>query len=124
MSPVRNDDMVRGKPAVFQCFHLFQQNKRIANHTRANYTGSLLMKDSTGQKMQNMFVSVYNKCMTCIVTTLKPHYHIRLFSENIHYFPFAFVTPLGAYHYLTGHIFASFISGGIISDFLPRLNLT
>ena len=46
--------------------------------------------------MQNRFLAVDNQRMAGIVSALKTNYRPRLIGQQVHNFPFAFVTPLGA----------------------------
>ena len=113
---VKADHQVAGcyVPARFlEAIHFTYQFAGIKHHSVSDHAQFVSMKDSGGDKVENMLLPVYDQRVAGIVSALKPDDEIRLFSKQIDNLALTFIAPLSAHYDYIRHVFI-FLSSHIV----------
>jgi hypothetical protein len=117
---IRHDDMERfgdqQATVVFQSSFALQigdfpdEDLRIENHPVADYTPLARMENPGRDEMEDDLFISHNQGVSGIVPPLITDHVIRELRQDIDYFPFTFVAPLGADYYDVRHAVSLSIS--------------
>ena len=79
--------------------NFFEQFADGEHYAVANVAGGFRAHDAAGDEVQRGFYAVDDQCVAGIVAAVKAHYAAGAFGKPINELAFAFIAPLGAYHY-------------------------
>ena len=83
-------------PRGFEHGHFLGQSRQVHHHAVANHRGHTGAQNSAGNQLENELFFADKYGMAGIVPALIPRHDIEAFGQEIDYFTFALVTPLGA----------------------------
>lgn len=80
---------------ILHPFDLFNQGHRIYDHTIADHTIGIPVKNSGWDEVENDFFVIEFEGMTGVGSTLKTNHKVRFRTEKIDDLTFTFIAPLG-----------------------------
>src|SRR5438067_11639184 len=79
-----------------QTIQLGHQADRVDDHSVADNADFAFAQNARRDEMQNVFLFADENSMPGVVSALSAHDDVRLLRQNVDYFAFAFIAPLGA----------------------------
>ena len=86
-----------------QSFDFSNETDGVYDDSIANDANLFLSEDPGGYEVKNVFLGLDMDCVPGIVAALGADHDISAFGQNVDYFAFTFIAPLGAYQNCIGH---------------------